>query len=76
MAYFEVLITRIFPTMLFTVVLKTFFKYILEIGFILLLVNESLVTSQLGGKIVSAEKIILRYLLGENLQIIHNMVGY
>lgn len=64
--------------MLFTEAVKTFFKYILKISFILLWsTNLSIITFQLGGKIITAEKkIILRYLFDENLQILHNMVGY
>lgn len=48
---------------------------LVETGFILLLsINLSLDTFELVSKIISAEKII-GYLLSENLQIVHKVVG-
>lgn len=55
--------------------LKIFLVCLVETGFILLLsINLSLDTFELVSKIISAEKII-GYLLSENLQIVHKVVG-
>lgn len=62
----------------FTVVLKTFFQTYTENWLHSAIAQQillSLFTFELGHKIVSAEKIILGYLLGENLQIPLNMAG-